>query len=568
MSPLDWAVLVVSLTGIVLYGVWRGQGERDLKDYLLGGRAMGWTMVAFSVMSTQASAITFLSTPGQAYADGMRFLQFYFGLPIAMVVLCATAVPIFHRLGVYTAYEYLEGRFDTKTRSLAALLFLTQRGLAAGLTIYAPSLILSVVLGWNIQWTIVAIGVLVMAYTVWGGSRSVSHTHFLQFLVIWTGLAIVAWTIARSLPEGVSILDSVAVAGRLGRLKIVDPSFDLQNRYNLWSGLIGGAFLAMSYFGTDQSQVGRYLTGRSVAQSRLGLLFNGLAKVPMQFLILGVGATVFAFYLFTPPPVFFNPEPVRAIEHSELGPEFRDATARHHHAAVARAARARDLVAARRGEDPAALAAAGTALETAHAEVETARRAAIEVLKRGDAKTNPNDVNYVFLRFVLNHLPVGVVGLVLAMVFAASMSASSAELSALSSTTIVDVWKRLLGGGGGGPAAELRASRWITLGWSLFAIGFAQFAGKLGSLVEAVNVLGSLFYGTILGIFLTAFYLKRVGGTPVFIAALVAEVAVLACYFGTKISFLWFNVVGCLVVVLVASLLAALRPGWRRTVPV
>ena len=563
MSGLDWLVLGAALALFVAYGVWRSRGERGLHDYLLAGRTLGWPMVAFSVMATQASAVTFLSTPGQAYADGMRFLQFYFGLPIAMVVLSATAVPIYHRLGVYTAYEYLEGRFDLKTRSLAALLFLIQRGLAAGLTIYAPSLILSVVLGWSIQWTIVAIGALVMAYTVWGGSRAVSHTHFLQFGILWAGLAVVAVTIALRLPRGVSVLDALTVAGRLGRLNIVDPTFDLTNRYNLWSGLIGGCFLALSYFGADQSQVGRYLTGRSVTQSRLGLLFNGLAKVPMQFLILGLGATVFAFYLFTPPPVFFDPEPVRQVERSALAPEFQERVARHHAAALVQSERARALVAARHGHDPAAIAAAGAALEQAHHDVDAARGAAIDVLARRDPGLNRNDVNYVFLGFVLRHLPAGIIGLVLAMVFAASMSASSAEMSALASTTIVDVWKRLLRGGGDA-RHELRASRVITLVWGAFAVGFAEFAGRLGSLVEAVNILGSLFYGTILGIFLTAFYVKRVGGSAVFVAALVAEVLVLACFRWSQLSFLWFNVVGCLTVVGLSSALAALRPSWRR----
>jgi Na+/proline symporter len=465
---------------------------------------------------------------------------------------------------VFTAYEYLEKRFDAKTRALATLLFLVQRGLAAGLTIYAPALILSVVLGWSIQWTIVAIGALVMAYTVWGGSKAVSYTHSLQFVVIWSGLAIVALVIASRLPHGISVLDALSAAGRLGRLRIVDPTFDLRNRYNLWSGLIGGCFLAMSYFGTDQSQVGRYLTGRSVAQSRLGLLFNGLAKVPMQFVVLGLGAMVFAFYLFTPPPAFFNPEPVRAVERSGLAPEYRAAVATQRSAAVERAARARALILARRGGGPANVERAGVALEQAQRGFEAARGATIDVLQRADARVNPNDVNYVFLQFVLQNLPAGIIGLVLAMVFSASMSASSAEMSALASTTIVDVWKRWLKGGGD-PARELAASRGVTLAWGAFAIGFAEFAGRLGSLVEAVNVLGSLFYGTILGIFLTAFSLKRVGGTPVFVAAIVAEAVVLGCYFGTKISFLWFNVIGCLVVIALASVLAWVLPGRRAT---
>ena len=386
-----------------------------------------------------------------------------------------------------------------------------------------------------------------------------SYAHSLQFVVIWGGLATVAIVVASRLPHGVSVVDALAVAGRLGRMRIVDPTFDLQNRYNLWSGLIGGSFLAMSYFGTDQSQVGRYLTGRSVAQSRLGLLFNGLAKVPMQFVVLGVGAMVFAFYLFAPAPAFFNPEPVRVAEHGPLASEYRAAVERQSEAAMARAHRASALVEARHRHDRAAIANAGAALEHAHHELEAARGATLEVLKRAQPGMNPNDVNYVFLRFVLQNLPVGIIGLVLAMVFSASMSASSAEMSALASTTIVDVWKRWLGGGGGA-ARELSVSRGVTLMWGVFAVGFAEFAGRLGSLVEAVNVLGSLFYGTILGIFLTAFYLKRVGGTPVFVAALVAEAVVLACFFWTKISFLWFNVVGCLVVVGVASGLAAWMP--------
>jgi len=369
-----------------------------------------------------------------------------------------------------------------------------------------------------------------------------------------TGIGIPGATSTVSAPALEKIMG--AVESGLGYM------LDVNSRYTFWSGITGGFFLAMAYFGTDQSQVGRFLTGRSVEQSRMGLLFNGLAKVPMQFVVLGVGAMVFAFYLFTPPPVFFNPQPVRAIEQSALAPEFARAAQRQNAAAAERAAEAMALVEARRQKDPVAIEKAGAALEQAHREVEAARGATVDVLQRADSGLNRNDVNYVFLRFVLMNLPIGIIGLVLAMVFSASMSASSAEMSALSSTTIVDVWKRWLGGGGS-PHHELVASRWITLMWGVFAIGFAEFAGRLGSLVEAVNVLGSLFYGTILGIFLTAFYLKRVTGTPVFIAAIVAEGVVLACYFWSKISFLWFNVVGCLVVVILASVLSALLP--RRT---
>jgi SSS family transporter len=568
VRPLDWVVLIAALTAIVLYGMWKGRTNRNLDGYLLADRSMRWHMIALSIMATQASAITFLSTPGQAYVDGMRFVQFYFGLPLAMIVLSMTAVPLYRRFKVFTAYEFLERRFDGKTRSLAAFLFLIQRGLAAGLTIFAPSLVLSVLLGWNIQAVIAGVGAIVITYTAWGGTKTVQHTQFLQFLVIIAGMTIAFGLIVRALPDGVGFVDALAVAGKLGKLNTVDFSLDPNSRYTVWSGLLGGLFLQLSYFGTDQSQVGRYITGANVGESRLSLLFNGMVKVPMQFGILFLGALVFVFYTFVMPPVFFNPAEVRKLEQSALAPEFREVQARHVEAFAARERGARELVGARRAGDVAAEAEAVRGLRESHAAFREVRDDAVSLMRRNDPGARTNDTNYIFLSFVLGVLPVGVVGLVLAAIFSASMSSMSAELNALASTSIVDVWRRWRRRGPASPDAdaatdlrEVLASKLATVFWGAFAVGFAMMAGRLGSLVEAINILGSLFYGTILGIFLVAFFFKRVGGTAVFFAALVAEGAVIACYLYTGISFLWYNVIGGLLVIAVAH---ALEPLLRR----
>jgi SSS family solute:Na+ symporter len=562
MSQLDWGVLAAALVAMVGYGIWKGGRSRDTREYLLAGKEMRWGTVALSVMATQASAITFLSTPGQAYADGMRFVQFYLGLPIAMIVLSVTAVPLYHRLKVYTAYEYLEGRFDLKTRELTAFLFLVQRGLAAGLTIFAPSLILSVILGWDTRWTVVVIGTLVVIYTTSGGSRAVSRTQTLQAAIILAGMVAAFVVLVASLPAGVSFLDAMHVAGKAGRLRAIDPSFSLTDRYTLWSGLIGGAFLQMSYFWTDQSQVQRYLSGSSVTQSRLGLLFNGIAKVPMQFAILLVGAAVFAFYQFEAPPVFFNPVEVAKVRSSPQAPRFAELEARYRVARGEQEVRARELASALRGKGRAVQGEAVAAFRSASAAADGVRNEAIAVMRAADPDADSSDTNYVFLSFVVRHLPAGLVGLVLAMVFAASMSASSAELNALASTTVVDVYRRLLRPGAGERQYVL-VSRLATVGWGVFAVLFAEYASRLGSLIEAVNILGSLFYGTILGVFLTGFYVKRVSGDAVFAAAIAAEALVVACFAFTPISFLWYNVVGCLAVLGLALLFEAV-PLWRR----
>ncbi|MET0626434.1 MAG: sodium:solute symporter [Pyrinomonadaceae bacterium] len=552
MRALDWVVLLAAGAGIVVYAVLKGRRTRDLDDFLVADRGQHWHRVALSIMATQASAITFLATPGQAYADGMRFVQVYLGLPVAMVILSLTAVPLYHRLKVYTAYEYLEGRFDLKTRTLAALLFLALRGLSTGVSLYAPSLILSVVMGWDIRLVIFLIGGAVMLYASMGGARAVDNTNFLQFLIIMGGMFVAFFTIVRLLPSDVSFVEATRVAGKLGRLNAVDFSFDITNQYNFWSGLIGGCFLALAYFGTDQSQVQRYLSGASAAQSRLGLLFNGMVKVPMQFFILFLGAMVFAFYQFTEPPVFFNPVQLERAREGARGPEFR-ALEGDYSAAFAekqRAARAY-IDALRAGDEPAA-DAASRGLQAAQERANGVRAGAVEVIK--DFEPRPNDTNYVFLNFVTHYMPAGLVGLVLAAVFFASMSSTASEWSALAATTVVDIQRRLLKADGS-ERYYFISSKLATAFWGLFAVAFAQYAGQLGSLVEAVNRLGSLFYGTLLGIFLLGFYFKRVRGTAAFLGALAGEAAVLYCFFFTKLAFLWYNVVGALVVVTAAHLI-------------
>ncbi len=563
MSPLDWAILVVVLASFVAYGLWKSRGERGLDDFLIAGRAMPWPMVALSVMATQASAITFLSTPGQGFADGLRFVQFYFGLPLAMIVLCVTAIPIFHRLRVFTAYQYLEDRFDGKTRSLAAGLFLVQRGLAVGLTIYAPSLILSVILNWDVRYTCMLLGALAVAYTAWGGSRAVSHTHALLFTIILATMAVAAIVLWNALPAGLTPGDAVAAAGAFGRLNALELKFDPNDRYNLWSGLIGGFFLQLSYFGTDQSQVGRYLTGSSVAQSRLGLLFNGLVKVPMQLVILGVGVLLFVFYLFVTPPLFFNPAGRAAATGGAHAVEWRMLEERHESVAAERKESLIELIEARRAGDPERQAVAKAALRQDQAVLDQTRREATALITRSEPGAPTNDTNYVFLSFVLAHLPMGLIGLVFAAIFAASMNSTAAELNALTSTTVVDVVQRVRPAARREGPGALRMSRLITLGWAVFAVVFAQYASLLGSLIEAVNILGSLFYGTILGIFLTAFYAKRVGGTAVFAGALVAQAVVVACFAFTKISFLWYNLIACLLVVGIGLALSFAWSGGR-----
>ncbi|HUP49502.1 MAG TPA: sodium:solute symporter [Thermoanaerobaculia bacterium] len=559
MRAADWIVLCATLLAIVVYGVWKGRKQKRLEGYLLANREMQWYTVALSIMATQASAITFLSTPGQAYADGMRFLQFYLGLPVAMVILSITAVPIYHRLKVYTAYEYLETRFGLGTRTLTSSLFLIQRGLSTGITLYAPALIVSVILGWNIHLTNIVIGTLVIIYTASGGTKAVSWTHMHQLLIALGGMAVALTIAIRRLPEEVGVVDAFRVAGRMGRLNAIDFSFDLTTPYNFWSGLFGGLIVALSYFGTDQSQVQRYLTGETITQSRLGLLANGMLKVPMQFFILFVGAMVFVFYQFIAPPLFFNPVERAKIGASEYATEYAGLEERHRQTFDAKRERVGELLTAMRSGDEARADEATAEIRALQAEQEETRAAAVSVIRKNDPLAETNDTNYVFLSFVIRNLPVGLVGLLLAAIFCAAMSATASGLNSLASTTVVDVYRRLIN-----PNASehdyVRMSKLMTVFWGVFAIGFATFAGHLGTLIEAVNKLGSLVYGTILAIFLLAFYTKKVGGRATFLGAVVGEIAVISCALFTNLAWLWWNVVGCGVGIVAALVIQQFLP--------
>jgi len=515
---------------------------------------MKWYTITLSVMATQASAITFLSTPGQAYVDGMRFIQFYLGLPLAMIIISVAAIPLYYKLKVYTAYEFLENKFDLKTRALAAFLFLIQRGLAAGLTIYAPSIILSVLLGWNLFLTNLIIGGLVIIYTAAGGSRAVNWTQFHQMIIIIFGMAAAFFMILFLLPDNLSFADSVRLAGKMGKMNAIDFSFDLNNRYSFWSGIIGGLFLQLSYFGTDQSQVQRYLTGKSVAQSRLGLLVNGIVKIPMQFFILFMGVMLFVFYQFTAPPLFFNPvetaklkNSAHAGEYGMLERDFKETFEKNKNGLYG-------LSEAIKSNDERKINDAEEEITRSQNELKKIRTQAVDLIETSVPGSNSNDSNYIFLTFVLNYLPAGLIGLVLAAIFAASMSSTSSEINSLASTTIVDVYKRLIKKDAS-DKHYLIVTKTATVFWGLYAIAFAEFASGLGTLIEAVNILGSLFYGTILGIFLVAFFIKHIKGTSVFTAALIAEAAVIACFLFTGISFLWYNVIGCILVIIISTIL-------------
>ena len=562
MSTVDWLVMSGFLLFIVIYGTWKSRGSKNIKEYLLANKATPWYTVALSIMATQASAITFLSTPGQAFVDGMRFVQFYIGLPIAMIILSITAVPLYHKLNVFTAYEYLEGRFDLKNRALGSFLFLIQRGLAAGFTIFAPALILSALLGWPIEWTILAIGVLVITYTASGGTEAVNKTHILQMTVIFTGIFAAFIMIFRLLPDSVSFLDAAHIAGKMGKLNTIDFSFNLSDRYTFWSGLIGGTFLMLSYFGTDQSQVQRYLAGSSITQSRMGLLLNGLVKVPMQFFILYIGVMVFVFFQFTVPPLFFNPVETENIKNSVYAEDYARLEENYTHIHQIKETSIHQMLQALDNEDPQGVLREKSALLEAQSEAELIREEAISLIKKNNPQSDGNDINYIFLSFVLAFLPAGLIGMVLAAILSASMSSTAAELNALASTTVIDIYRRLIKKDGD-EKHYLLASKIATIFWGFIAIFFALFANRLGSLIEAVNILGSLFYGTILGIFLVAFYLKKVGGNAVFISAIISEFVVLGLFIFSDIPYLWFNVIGC-VLVIVLSLIIGNKVGYRK----
>jgi solute:Na+ symporter, SSS family len=565
MSRPDWIVLIITLVGIIVYGLYKSRTSKDLDGYFLCNRSVPWYIVLLSIMGTQASAVTFLSAPGQAYTDGMRFVQYYFGLPLAMVILCISFVPVFHKLKVFTAYEFLEKRFDLKTRVLTSFLFLLQRGLSTGISISAPAIILSSLMGWDIFWTNIFMGGLLIVYTVTGGAKAVAYTQQLQLVIIFTGMILAGYMVVHLLPSQVGFLDALHVGGKAGKMNIIttgntSQGFNWNDRYNLLSGIIGGFFLQLSYFGTDQSQVGRYLTARSLSESRLGLLMNGLVKVPMQFLILLLGVLVFSFYQYVQEPVFFNNSQLKLLEHS------------HYKDSLIQLRAGYDALQATKVREMSKLAADSVQKGTetwnrVQAVIRTTEEKKLyyrNTIKRwlnsGEIRGDSNDTNYIFLRFVVDYLPKGLIGLLIAVIFLAAWGSIAAALNSLASSTIVDFHKRF----SKRPfpeGREYRLSKWYTLGWGIFCIIVAQLAYNIGnSLIEAVNVLGSLFYGTILGIFLVAFYWKRVGAPAVFISAIVVEAFVVLIQILNQkgifsISFLWLNAIGAIGVILLSNLL-------------
>ena len=559
MHALDWTVMLVTLLGIIAYGIWKTRSVNSVKSYLLGDKDLPWWTIGLSIMATQASAITFLSTPGQAYEDGMRFAQFYFGMPVAMVILCVVALPVYYRLNVYTAYEYLEGRFDLKTRSFTAILFLISRGLAAGITIYAPAIILSSILGWSLIWTNLFIGVMVIVYTVAGGTKAVSVTQKQQMIVILSGMFIAAIILVNLLPEDVHFMDSVAIAGKLGKLNVVDFDFDLSNRYTFWSGMLGGVFLFLSYFGTDQSQVQRYLSGRSLTESRLGLLFNGIIKVPMQFMVLFVGILVFIFFQFTKPPVHFNASNLKQVEEAGYTEDLRSLEAQQTIIFEQKQEELRGLMYAIENGNEEEIIAQQAVVQNLIDQDHEVRDDVRDLIKQANPILETKDDDYVFITFVMNHLPIGLVGLLLAVIFSAAMSSTASELNALATTTTIDLYRRSIVKDKS-DHHYLNASKLFTILWGIIALAFAMVANLFDNLIEAVNIIGSLFYGTILGIFVVAFFLKRSNGHNVFVAALIAEISVILIYIGDEVvnwydlGYLWLNLIGCLLVVAICLL--------------
>lgn len=591
---VDWAVLIATLTTIVGYGTWKTRGSKNVQDYVRGGNTSKWWTIGLSVMATQASAITFLSTTGQAFSDGMGFVQFYFGLPIAMVIICLVFIPLYHRLKVYTAYEFLENRFDLKTRSLTAILFLIQRGLAAGITIFAPAIILSVVLGWNIVTLNIVIGVLVIIYTVSGGTKAVTVTQKQQMFVIFAGMLAALFIIIDLIPEEVSFTDAIDIAGATGRMQVLDFSFDLENRYTVWSGLIGGTFLMLSYFGTDQSQVQRYLSGKSMKEMQMGLLFNGLLKVPMQFFILLVGVMVFVFYQFNPAPLNFIDASTQTVLASEYGDDYRTlqekqkalfsdkqtlslAYSKNENPATKQQLFALDSIEKsyrleskfliKKAVDPEYTSDYNTLQKEVEAlksnsesEAYLEKSAELTALYKDSAKdTQTNDRDYMFIRFILNNLPKGLIGLLLAVILSAAMSSTASEINALATITSIDLYGRNLKEDKG-EAHTVKMTKWFTLGWGIVAIIIACFANLAENLIQLVNIIGSIFYGNVLGIFLLAFFFKHIKGNAVFIAALITQFVVLIGWWYDWMPYLWLNLFGCVVVIFVAHLLQLLLP--------
>lgn len=550
MNLLDWIILFGTLLFIVIYGTWKTRGTRNIEGYLKGDNSMKWWMIGVSIMATQASAVTFLSTPGQAMEDGMRFLQFYFGLPLAMIIIAVTMVPIYYRLKVYTAYEYLETRFDLKTRTLAAILFLLLRGLSAGITLFAPAIVLSTILGWNIILTTILIGLFVIIYSVSGGTKAVSLTQRQQMTIIMGGMMLAGILAYALLPDYISFTDTIQIAGELGKLNLITTDFSLSDRFNIWSGLLASTFLFLSYFGTDQSQVSRYLGGKSMTESRMGLIFNGLLKIPMQFIILFIGVLVFVFYLFNQPPVFHNQTLKARADRTEYADSLAHLEVGYNQLYSAKSQAVQNLVLGIQQDDKKLIAESKQTYRTIKKQEDSVRQAVKKTIAQALPGAKTQDRDYMFLNFVLSHLPHGIIGLLLAVMFSAAMGSMAGELNALASTTTVDIYKRSFKPEAS-PRHYLNASRLFTILWALIAMLFAALANQAENLIQFVNIIGSLFYGTILGIFLVAFYLKSVRSNAVFVAAIIGEAVVLSCYFFyyEEIAFLYYNIIGCVVVV-------------------
>ncbi|HLV24636.1 MAG TPA: sodium:solute symporter [Moheibacter sp.] len=548
MQGIDWLILIAAMLFIVVYGTWKTRGQKNVQDFLKGNDST-WFTVGLSVMATQASAITFLSTPGQAFHDGMGFVQFYFGLPIAMVIICLIFIPIYHKLNVYTAYEFLESRFDLKTRTLTAILFLIQRGLSCGITIFAPAIILSAVLGWNLIYLNIILGVLVIIYTVSGGTKAVNVTQKQQMAIMMGGMAVAFVILIFSLPDGINFGNAMQIAAASGKMDILDFSFDFDNRYTIWSGIIGGTFLALSYFGTDQSQVQRYLSGKSVKESQMGMIMNGLLKVPMQFFILLVGVMVFLFYQFNPSPLNFNPVATESISNSTYSEEYANLEMQQ----AENFASKKNLMFEYVNASPNEKVDLQKKIISSNEKDRELRDEAQTVIKKANPKAETNDKDYVFIHFILNHLPKGVIGLLLAMALCAAMSSTSSELNALATTTTMDLYKR--NKGNETDEHYLKMSKWFTFLWGILAILFACVANLFDNLIQLVNIIGSIFYGNILGIFLLAFFFKFVRSNAVFIAALITQIIVVIGWWFDWMPYLWLNLFGCAVVIFLAILI-------------
>lgn len=568
MEIIDWIVLISTLLFIVIYGVWKTRKTKNsVEDYVGGGRDSKWWTIGLSVMATQASAITFLSTPGQAFHGGMGFVQFYFGLPIAMIIICLVFIPIYHRLKVYTAYEFLENRFDLKTRSLAAILFLIQRGLAAGITIYAPSIILSAILGWDLRILNIIIGVLVIIYTVSGGTKAVSVTQKQQMFIIMTGMFITFFFILGYLPQDISFSKALKIAGASNKLNILDFSFDTGKRYTFWSGITGGLFLALAYFGTDQSQVQRYLSGKSVRESQLGLIFNGILKIPMQFFILLVGVMVFVFYQYNPSPLNFNPVATKAIMESEGAADYKLLQEAQFELEIEKNMAQNKFSAALELKEYNAIEEAKQHIISLNKKDSTNRVAAKALITQADKDVETNDKDFVFIHFILNNLPNGLIGLLLAVILSAAMSSTASELNALGTITALDLYKRNKRGGTS-EKQDVFASKFFTLTWGVIAIAIASVAHLFDNLIQLVNIIGSIFYGNVLGIFLLAFFFKFIKGNAVFFSALITQVVVCVVYYyliyifpsgEEKLGYLWLNFIGCALVILIAMIFEGLE---------